>query len=339
MSNKYGQLSHEERHVLSNYLKDGLSLRKIAIKLNRSVSTLSYEIKTNSPNGDRKEYQPNTASFNVRLRKWNANSKNPAKNNDTWKFVLEKLHERWSPQQIAGRLKKIYPHESKKRISHETIYQFINSKEGKALELHKGLRRRKLRKIHGCSPNGHSKRESIPNRIPIKNRPEIVNKKKRYGDWESDLMEGNRNDKASLSVQKERKSQYMCLSKVNDKSTIENISALETTLGKFPKLMLNTLTFDNGRENTNHVKLTQVFGIKTFFCDAYCSWQKGGVENGIGLIRDYLPKGTKLTKIPHLEIKEIQDALNNRPRKTLGYLTPNEVISKHLKKLGVRLPT
>jgi len=338
MSKKYGHISSEERHIFASYLKDGLSLRNVAKKLNRSASTLSYEIQLNSRDGTREGYNADSANFFARMRKWDANSRNPLKNEKIWSFVIEKLIKRWSPQQITGTLEKMYPDDKKLQISHETIYQFINSKEGRALNLHMNLRRRKLRKPKKGNFKSTPKKETIPNRVPISKRPKIVSKKTRYGDWESDLMESSRKGKMALSVQKERKSQYMQITLVQDKSAEANIGALKAKLSQYPKEMLKTITFDNGRENTKHEKLTAEFDIMTYFCDPYCSWQKGSVENGIGLIRDYLPKGTNLNEISEKRIRMIEKSLNNRPRKCLGYKTPNEVFSNHLKKLGVRLP-
>lgn len=339
MCNKYGHFNKEERYILSSYLKDGLSLRSIAQKLERSVSTLSYEIHINSRDGTKEGYDPGSANFLAAMRKWNANSRNPLKDKKIWDFVIEKLTERWSPQQISGTLKKMYFSDKKLQMSHETIYQFINSKEGREMDLHMNLRRRKLRKPKKGSFKCAPKKEAIPNRISISKRPKIVTKRRRYGDWESDTMESNRKSKKALSVQKERKSQYMCLTLVRDKTAEATIEAIESRLKRFPQGLLKTMTFDNGRENTKHERLNKNLEMPTYFCDAYCSWQKGSVENGIGLIRDYLPKGTNLGEISFRQIKIIENSLNNRPRKCLEYKTPNEVFSNRLKKLGVRLPT
>lgn len=329
-------ISREERHVLSAYLKDGLSLRGIANKLKRSVSSISDEV---SINGGQGTYDPDAAHFNAQLRKWNANRRNPMKNIEVWDYVLLKLQEGLSPEQIAGRMRTDYPDNKKMRISHETIYVFVNSPEGRTLDLAKSLRRKNFRKLRkGRLESTAPKKVKIPNRIPITKRPKIVENKKRYGDWESDLMEGRRGTKAVLCVQKERKSQYVCLKKISAKTSGENNRAIKLNLSVFPKEILRTITYDNGSENVNHEEINRLFRMLSFFCDAYASWQKGGVENIIGLVREYLPKGTDLSKVSDREIQAIQDKLNNRPRKCLGYLTPNEVLSKYLKKLGVRFP-
>jgi len=329
-------LSSEERHVISAYLKDKLSLRAIANKLQRSVSSISDEV---SINGGRDNYDPNVAHFNAQLRKWNANSRNPMKNKRVWDYVLTKLNEGLSPEQIAGRIKNDYKKDKTMRISHETIYVFVNSSEGRALDLAKRLRRKRFKKLRkGKMKALPLKKIKIPNRTSITKRPNAVAKKKRFGDWESDLMEGKRGTKAALSVQKERKSQYVCLKKITNKTAKESNLAIKLNFSVFPKEILRTITYDNGSENVNHDEINYLFEMLSFFCDAYASWQKGSVENVIGLVREYLPKRTDLSKVSNEEIQVIQDRLNNRPRKCLGYKTPHEVLSKHIKKLGVRFP-
>ena len=150
-------------------------------------------------------------------------------------------------------------------------------------------------------------------------------------------MEGNRSSKVVHSVQKELKSQNVLLAKLKDKSSDETRKDIIRKFRSLPKSLKRTITFDNGRENAQHMKLTKALGIRTYFCDPYSSWQKGSVENIIGLIRQYIPKGTDLSTISSKRIQEIQDKLNNRPRKCLGYKTPHQVLSKHLKNLGVQL--
>lgn len=334
MKKKRGHLTSEERHVLYAYIQEGMSLRGIRKRMGRSISTWSEEI---NGNGGRDSYVPGTAHFSAQLRRWNTNRRNPLKNQAVWEYVMRKLKEGLSPEQISGRIKDEHPRNKKMRISHESVYLFVNSKGGRTLELAKCLRRKRFRKLRkGRMQALTPKKIRIPNRIPIIKRPKVVANKKRFGDWESDLMEGARKTKAVLSVQKERKSQYVCLKRVVDKTAKENNRAIKENLSIFPQELLHTITYDNGSENARHEEINRYFEMNSYFCDAYASWQKGGVENIIGLIREYLPKGTDLSKVTDEEIQAIEDRLNNRPRKSLGYKTPNEVLSKHLKNLGVR---
>lgn len=338
MKKKYNHLVREERHVFSAYLRDGLSLRAIETKLGRKAGGLCREIKTYSRDGTREGYDPDFAHLQSQFRKWDANRRKPLKSREVMEYVLEKLSAEWSPDQISKTMILDYPNDPAMRISYETVYQFINSDEGKELGLVASLRRGKFRKKKKKRDRPiDPKKQAIPDRISIHERPRIVNNRGRFGDWESDLMEGKRSSSIVLSVQKELRSQNVLLAKLKDKSSDETKKDIIRKFRSLPKSLRRTITFDNGRENAQHMNLTKTLGIKTYFCDPYRSWQKGSVENIIGLIRQYIPKGTDLNTISDKRIQEIQDKLNNRPRKCLGYKTPHQVLSKHLKTLGVQL--
>lgn len=331
------QISYAERYALSVCLKDGLSYRDITVKLGRSPNTWNYEVTVNG--GSRDKYSPRLAQLSSSLRKWEANSRNPAKGPSVWDFVMKKLDKRWSPEQISKTMKEKYPSDTDMRISHETIYAFINSEEGKELNLHKHLRHKRLRKLRRAGMKAvEPKKAKIPNRISIHERPETVSLKTRFGDWEADLMEGKRLTGHCLCVLKERLSQYMIIVRILNKTSAENVRAITHGLATFPPELRLTITYDNGSENVEHEKINSILDILSFFCDAYASWQKGSVENGIGLIRDYLPKRTDLREVSNAELQRIQDALNDRPRKCLGWKTPRTVLSDHLKTLGVLIP-
>lgn len=331
------QITYAERYALSICLKDKLSYRKISEKLGRSPNTWNYEVINNG--GRRETYKPQLAQLSASLRKWETNSRNPAKDPKVWDFVLEKLKKRFSPEQISKDIITQFPRDRKMRISHEAIYAFINSEEGKEMKLQKYLRHKRLRKLRKTGMRALTpKKIRIPNRTSIHDRPEIVTNKERFGDWESDLMEGKRFTGDCLCVLKERLSQYMIIIRISAKTSSENVRAILQGLKTFPKEMRHTITYDNGSENVEHECINNILGTQSFFCDAYASWQKGGVENSIGLIRDYLPKKTDLREISDAKLKHIQDELNDRPRKCLGWKTPKQVLSKHLKSLGVLIP-
>lgn len=336
MKKKYKHLNREERHVFYVYLRENFSFREIEKRMKRNAGGLCMEIKQHSKDGTREGYSPDFAHLKSQFRKWDANRRKPLKSREVMEYVLEKLEEKWSPDQISKTIRLDHPDNAAMRISHETVYQFINSEEGKELGIVNNLRRGKFRKKKkkGNRPID-PKKQAIPDRISIHERPTIANKRSRFGDWESDLMEGNRSSKVVLSVQKELKSQNVLLAKLKDKSSDETKKDIIRKFKSLPKSLRRTITFDNGRENTQHMKLRKLLGIKTYFCDPYSSWQKGSVENIIGLIRQYIPKGTDLSTISDKRIQEIQDKLNNRPRKCLGYRTPHQVLSKHLKNLSV----
>lgn len=333
----YEHLTREERFLMAAYLGDGLSLRGIALKLKRSVGTISRELKMNSPDGTREKYIPEYACVIVRFRKWDANAHNPMKKPAVKAYVIEKLRLDWSPEQIEGRIARDFPNDSSMRISDETIYQYANSKEGKELGLIKHLRRGMPRRQRRYRLKGTSLKVSIPNRIGIQKRPGIVAARKRFGDWEGDTMKGTMIGPA-VNVVGDRRSRFALLKKIPDITAPVTRQALIKKLKPLPKTVRRTLTFDNGSENAEHEKTARTLGLNIYFCDSYASWQKGFVENLIGLIRQYLPKGRSLAPLTSRQLKQIQNRLNHRPRKSLNFRTPYEVLSNHLKRLGVQLP-
>lgn len=334
---QYEHLTREERFLLSVYLSDGLSLRAVSRKLKRSVGTISLEIKKNSPTGKREGYVPEYASTVAHFRKWDANSHNPMKKPEVERYVIEKMKLDWSPEQIAGRITIDFPHDPSMRISHETIYQYANSPEGKEMGLIKYLRRGIPRRQRRYRLTGTSSKVPIRNRTSIQKRPGIVAVRKRFGDWEADTMKGTMTGPA-VNVVGDRRSRYALLKKISNMTASETRHALIKKLRPWPKTIRRTITFDNGVENAEHEKVAKALGLDTFFCESYASWQKGFVENLIGLIRQYLPKGTSLATLHPRQLQKIQERLNHRPRKSLNFKTPYEVLSTHLKRLGVQLP-
>lgn len=322
---------------MAAYLSGGLSLRAIARKLRRSVGTISRELRVNSPNGTRERYIAEYADTMAHFRKWDANNHNPMKKLEVRKYVVEKLKLDWSPEQIEGRIAVDFPKDLSMRISYETIYQYANSKEGKELGLIKHLRRGTPRRQRRYRIKGTSEKIHIPNRIPIQKRPGVVAARRRFGDWEGDTMKGDMTGPA-LNVVGDRRSRFALLKKITDMTAPTTRQALIENLKPFPKTIRRTITFDNGTENCEHERMAKILGLDVFFCDSYASWQKGFVENLIGLIRQYLPKGTSLATLKSRQLQRIQDRLNHRPRKSLNFRTPYEVLSNHLKRLGVQLP-
>ncbi len=228
-----------------------------------------------------------------------------------------KLRKGWSPEIIAGRLSIDKPGES---ISHEAIYQYIYEARKELISCLVRRHRKRMEK-------GHSRkhqRPHIPNRVSISERPDITEKRERIGDWESDSMV-SRQSKVALNVLADRKSRVTLLKKLQRKTAENTKLAILGSLIKYPVL---TITYDNGSENTEHEEVNKVLDIKSYFCNPYHSWEKGTVENTIGLIRRWIPKKTDLAEVSEEEILEIEDWLNNRPRKCLNYQTPLEVLEK-----------
>ena len=314
--------------MLQYWLRTKMSLRRIASIMRRTHSVLSKEIHRYA-DGERKKYRSDVAQRMYEKGK----QRQRAGKLDTYpelkKYVESRLREDWSPEQIAGRLKESPPAElAGLLISHESIYYWIYEKSEKYKHLYKHLRtHRSKRKKYGARKSGNM---TIPSRISIHERPHMINEKTRYGDWESDTVEFQRGRKNPyLSVQYERKSQLVRIHKLANKSAEETTNALIKTAESVPTTLFQSVTFDNGTEGAGHTHIQHLFEIQTYFCDPFASWQKGGVENMNKLIRQYLPRSTNMHLITCEHLLQIQERLNNRPRKSLNYQTPNEVILKN----------
>lgn len=323
----YTHFSQEERCVLSAFLREGVSLRSIAHKLQRSVGGISTEITRSSPDGSREHYDPHIAHLGSRMKKWNANRRNPMKNERLQMYVQRQLKEGWSPEVIAGRLKK---ERGKSMISHETIYQWAY-KEGLVDQLPRGKPRRHRKRWRLKASRGTQGLGIVPR---IQERPKVASSRKQFGHWEGDSMLGRRQKGATVSAQQERRSRYLLLSKCRDKSAQQTKKVIVQRLRAIPKRLRRSLTLDRGTENAEW----EAFGLPVYFCDPYSSWQKGSVENCIGLLRRYLPKGMDLQMVTPKQLQSLQNKLNHRPRKCLGFKTPYEVLSSYCSRLGVQLP-
>jgi len=238
-------------------------------------------------------------------------------------YVIRKLGDHWSPEQIAGRLKL---KGSAITLVHETIYTFLYTSPLNHERLWEFLRRGHKKRERWFDRRVHcAKRAIIAGKIPITQRPEEAQARSKVGHWETDLMEGSRKTHHVVSATTERKSGAIIMDKLISKESAEKCNALIFRMERVPLHIRKTMTFDNGTENTEHRRLHTIH-MDTFFCAPYHSWEKGTVENTIGLVREYLPKGMDLTNVTQQELMTIGTALNDRPRKRLGYKTPNEVL-------------
>lgn len=322
-SGSMAKLTYYERQRIESGLRRGKTHRAIGKVLGRDHSVINREVERNT--GDTLPYTADSAQRIADRRERKRKRAKLEKDTALKQYVVEHLREDHSPEQIAGLLKAHPPkHLTAHTLCHETIYQYIYVGEGRFEYLYPHLRRGKPRrqKQRARKP----RKTSIPERISIHERPKEVEKKTRYGHWESDTVLCQR-QKEVVSVQYERKAQLARIHKVADKSAQETEGALRETVTSLPQDLFRTMTFDNGGEGACHVNIRDDYLVQTFFCDAYASWQKGGVENINGLIRQYIPKDANLAGMTEEEIYAIQEKLNNRPRKGLGYLTPNEVIA------------
>ena len=239
-------------------------------------------------------------------------------------YVMKKLTLGLSPEQVAGRISHDLAGES---ISHEAIYQFIYAKETlNHMDLRPCLLRRHRRRLQRGYSRKH-KNHHIPKRLSIHERPASVNDRSEPGHWEVDTMI-SRTNTTSLAIALERFSRYLLITTLAAKTARELRLALIRRLSKHPDHMRKTITYDNGSENVEHILINQTLGTHSYFCEPYHSWEKGSVENAIGLIRRYLPKKTDFATITQEQVKQIEDLLNNRPRKVLNYKTPKEVFNE-----------
>lgn len=325
LSIKVGGMSNDlklyDREKLEYWLRTKQSLRAIARIMGRDHSVLVRELKRNA-DGNRKRYRADIAQKAFDKRRHKQHKGKLDKFPELKERVLEGLKNEWSPDVIAGKLK---ISKAKQTISHESIYHYIYNKSDRHEKLFQYLRQAQSRR-HKL----HSRKKckiSIPERVSIHLRPGYVDERKRYGDWESDSVIFSK-QKTILSVQSERKSKLIRMHKAPNKSAAETKEALIKTAESVPKEIFLTITFDNGTEGVQHTAIKKEYGVDTYFCDPFASWQKGGVENANKLIRHYLPRTTDLSQVTDRDIYEIQEKLNNRPRKCLNYKSPNEIINE-----------
>lgn len=325
MPKPYKHLTNHERDLLSVLKSQGKSVREIARTLQRNPATISRELKRNAPPVHTGYYLAHKAQERAVQRAVAGRTHKRLKDDKIRRYVRRRIKHGWSPEIIAGRLKKLHPEKS---ISHEAIYQWVYAD---ARELIPSLvRAHRNRKRRGYSRR--HKKTHIPERISIKERPEQVQLRQQPGHWETDTAV-SRQSVAALQVSVERKTRIAKLGKLARKGAHEMSTALTRRLSRYPKSFRLSITYDNGSENTEHVRTNKVLGTRSFFCEPFHSWERGTVENTIGLIRRFFPKKTDFAKVSKSRINAVERWLNHRPRKCLGFLTPLEAVTS----LGVAL--
>jgi IS30 family transposase len=316
----YTHLTEAERYQIDAMLHCWMSVERIARELGRHVSTIKRELRRNSGRrGYRAEQAQGLACARLRSRaQANARRIDPL----LWPRVREYLVLRWSPEQIAGRLWLT----ERVRLSHESIYTHVYADKRAGGDLWRLLPCQKPRRRR-CGA-GRARRPLIPPRVPIEQRPGIVARRARFGDWEGDTLVDGSHQAAIVSLV-ERRSMYLLLAKVARRTTDQVCDAIVQAVGA-SGISAHTLTLDNGAEFCGHQRISQSLGMRCYFAQPYRAWQRGLNENHNGLVRRYIPKGQNLAHVTQADLQHIADALNNRPRKRLGYRTPNELILKHV---------
>lgn len=318
-----GRLTVTEREMILLGLDRAESFTEIARRLGRAPSTIAREV---TRNGGRDEY-----------RAWHAHERARSRTRRPKRFklsggplmreVTRRLMQLWSPQEISERLRLDFPNDPKMRVSHETIYQslFVQGRGELRRELARCLRSGRTQR----RANGHAAgRGKLPGMVLISERPPEAADRAVPGHWEGDLILGAKSLSAVGTLVERSTRLVLLLHLGGDRSAVNVEHVMRRTIMGLPKQMRRSVTWDQGSEMATHARFTVATGIPIYFCDPHSPWQRGSNENTNGLLRQYLPKGTDLSIVTPKQLQEIQDSLNNRPRKTLGYLTPFEVYAQ-----------
>lgn len=330
----YTRLRLEEREEISRGFATNKTLRQIASELERPPSTVSREL-------SRLRYNPSTyrATFaqEVAERKRKHPKAHKLQTNERLRLYVEDklLNEHWSPQQIAARIKLEYPNDMTMRVSHETIYTYVFCLARGSLkkELKAALRQHKYSRGIRPSRSEAHKDSNIPDLVSIEERPKEVEDRIIPGHWEGDLIMGKGNHSA-LGTLVERTTRTVILVQIDSKQAEHVAERFAEELKSLPHQMKLTLTYDRGSEMARHKLFTEKTTMKVYFADPQSPWQRGTNENTNGLIRQFFPKSTNFKTVTNEEVKQVQDLLNGRPRKALGFHTPYEKFSELLAEKG-----
>jgi IS30 family transposase len=316
----YGQLSMEEREVIMIRLNQGKSARAIARQLGRAPSTISREIRRSGPPQKYRAQRAQARALKCRhvVRKPKKLDYEPLR-----QYVDRQLRAYWSPEQIAGRLKRksVKP---RMRVSHETIYRFILEAAAQGVDYEKYLRQGHRRHTYGY--RGKAKYHRIRDAKSIEQRPAVVDRKKRVGDWEMDTLRGAARSAAGVATCVERKTNYLVMAKVNSRKAAAYNRATARAFARQAGLPLRTMTTDRGMEFAEFEELERWLGVRVYFAHSYHAWERGLNENTNGLLRQFFPKGRDFGKVSSQQIHRVGKLINNRPRKALKYRTPVEAL-------------
>jgi IS30 family transposase len=326
MSREYNQLSVEERSTIAVGLGQGLSRRAIALLLNRPPSTVSREIRRNNPYG---RYSAEYAVHMARQRRRKPQRK-LMQNQKLWQTVTAYLQCRWSPQQVAGILKRMYPDAPENRVSHETIYAMIYAYPRGELRTALIKQLRQSHKKRKPRARGEDRRGQLQDITEISQRPKSVDDRKIPGHWEGDLIKGKYN-RSSVGTLVERSSRYLILVKLDSAKAPVVHQGFVREMSPVPDILRLSLTYDRGKELALHKNIAIDLNLSVYFADPHAPWQRGTNENTNGLVRQYLPKGTDLSAYSQEDLNSIAKEINERPRKAHGFFSPAEIYCSFLK--------
>jgi IS30 family transposase len=272
-----------------------------------------------SPNG----YWASAAQEKADARRRNRPWTRKMERSEVVSYVRERLRWRWSPDEIAGRLRDDFPRDPQRRVSRQTIYRWIHRHRAAAYW------RRYLRRL-GRVRRREEKRGQLPACVSIEGRPAVVDRRARYGDWEGDTVVGRGHRSGAVTLV-DRKSGYLLMAKVSDRQAATVREAMVQLFQPLPLRLRKTLTLDNGKEFAEHQQLAAMTALDVYFAKPYSAWQRGTNENTNGLVRQFFPKGSDLAHVPAKNFEKAQHLLNNRPRRRLGYRTPLEILNSRLR--------
>lgn len=319
----YTHLTAQERYVIS-HLNGRVSIREIARRLNRHHSTISRELRRARSRYPIAVYWYDWTHSLALEKRGRGRHNVRLQNLRLVCYVKARLEKQWSPEEISQRLQIDYPDDKGMRISHETIYRWVYLDASVKGQLYLNLRRRHKKRRR-------QKRYGSGRRFTdckcISERPEIVDNRQRFGDWEGDTIEGKRSS-GYIATMVERKSRYLLAAKLTSKKADTLTAAGAKAFVLIPRKMRRTLTVDNGPEFAGFKQFEKKTGLEIYFAKPYAAWQRGANENTNGLLRQYFPKGSNFKEVENSDVKEAVRRLNNRPRKCLDYQTPHEVFWK-----------
>lgn len=322
-------LSLQEREEILRGVTLGLSLRAIAAGLRRAPSTICREIRRH---GGRNAYRATHADRRAWRRARRPKACLLARHPPLCRAVASRLRRQWSPEQISAWLVRCYPNDQSMRVSHETIYRtlFIQTRGVLKKELLAHLRTQRLqrRTHHAHRPRGGS----ISGELSLAQRPAEAEDRAVPGHWEGDLISGS--NQSHIATLVERHSRFVMLVKVRDKNSVHVAKSLARKIRRLPRTLRRSLTWDRGIEMAAHRDFTVATDVKVYFCDPYSPWQRGSNENTNGLLRQYFKKGTDLSVYSQRQLDAVAQRLNQRPRQTLGWLTPADTLSKNVASTG-----
>ena len=333
MGKQYRHLSSEERAVIQIEHGNGSSLRAIAQRLGRSVATVSRELARNRRD-DGARYEATAAASAYRSRRLRCvRRRKLVEGQWLYQHVHDRLvYRRWSPQQIAAKLRDMYPDDPARQVSHETIYAAIYAQPRGSLKqslieaLRQGKPRRGVRRTTAVSAG------FVPEQLRIAHRPEEIATRLVPGHWEGDFIKGAYN-RSAVGTVVERKTRFV----VDGCTAQAALEGFTRQMKKLPAFLRESLTYDNGSEMACHAELSKRLKLDIWFCDPHAPWQRGSNENTNGLLRQFLPKGADLSQVSQTQLNDIARLMNGRPRKTLNWKTPEEAMAKEMAEYAKRV--